>query len=358
MELYIFNKEINFKGIIENYFSLRWVRRYHKSGEFELHANLNKETLDLLKIGNIVYKKDDLEGGVIEHLHLKLDETGKEVIVVTGKFLTGLLSRRIIWKTENIKSSAEVAIRTLIENNVINPTNTERKIDLVELGQLHMLSGEMNYQVSYNNLLDELERINLSSDLGIRSILDVKNKKIRIESYRGVDRTANQSIEPPALFSREFENVLSQEYINSALNYKNIALVGGEGEGSLRTFVTEGFGSGIDRYEVFIDSKDIQREEMTESEYTNKLIENGKLKLSEFQFVKSFDSKINLKGNLEYKKDFDVGDKVTFISKTWNVMVDSRITEVEEIYEENGTSINAVFGNEMPTLIEKIRAVI
>lgn len=358
MELYVFDKDINFKGILENQFSFRWVRRYSKSGEFELHITLNSYTLDLLKIDNIIFKNDDKEAGIIQHKHLKIDESGKEVLVVQGKFLTGLLSKRIIWKTENFNSTVEVAIRTLVNNNIVNPTDIERKIGLMQLGPLNNIPGNIKYQVSYNNLLNEVEKLANANDLGIRTTLDVGNKKMLFEVYKGVDKTTSQSIEAPALFSREFENVLNQEYIQSNVNYKNIALVGGEGEGIERTFVTVGSGIGLDRDEVFVDSKDIQKEESTVVDYENKLLESGKIKLSEFQKVVSFDSKINLLSNLEYKKDFDLGDKVTFISKAWNITVDSRITEIEEVYEENGKSINVVFGNEMPTLLEKIKAVI
>src|SRR5665648_504005 len=63
MELYIFDASLNFVGLLDNFISLQWTRRYAKYGEFELHCSLNPENLALLVRGNIVWKKDDPEAG-------------------------------------------------------------------------------------------------------------------------------------------------------------------------------------------------------------------------------------------------------------------------------------------------------
>ncbi len=57
MELYIFNRDLELIGILDTFTSLRWIRRYFKSGEFELHCALDSNTLELLKRDNVVYKK-------------------------------------------------------------------------------------------------------------------------------------------------------------------------------------------------------------------------------------------------------------------------------------------------------------
>ena len=148
MELYIFDRNIEFKGIVENYHSLRWVRKYHKSGEFELHCSLTTETLNLLKRGNLIRKKRDLEAGYIQYRNLMQDTEGKEILIVKGKFLTGYLGNRIIWGIENINSTAELAMRDLVNKNAINPINPDRKIELLCLGELKNYTQNVNYQVS------------------------------------------------------------------------------------------------------------------------------------------------------------------------------------------------------------------
>lgn len=366
MELYIFDKDLNFQGILENYSSLIWRRKYSKCGEYELHCSLTMETLNLLKKGNIIWKKDDLEAAYIEYRNLRQDREGKEVLAIKGKFLTGYLGRRIVWGTENLNMTSELAVRELINKNAIDPTNIDRKIELVALGEVKGYTQETNIQTSYKNLLETVEEIANTSELGIRTLLDIENKQMLFDIYEGLNRTANNGINDPAIFSQEFENILEQEYTDSLTNYRNTVLVAGEGEGSEREFISLENGQGLDRYEMFVDARDLQSTKTVNEEeipipiqeYRKMLEDRGVSKLSEHKEIETFDNKVNLNSNLVYKEDFDLGDVVTCTSKKWGITIDTRITEIEEVYEESGKQINVVFGNEIPTLIDKIRQVI
>ena len=383
MELYIFDRELNFKGILESYSSFIWRRKYSKCGDFELHCSLTPDTLNLLKKGNVIWKKDDDEAAYIEYRNLKQDTEGKETLVVKGKFLTGYLGRRIIWGIEKIKTTPELAMRYLIDKHCINPDNPDRIIPYLKLNQLKGIPDDFYYlsanqttwepvamnlpeiekQTSYKNLLEEVESIATTNKLGIRTLLDIQNKQMLFDVYQGLDRTAEQSENAPAIFSREFENVLEQEYTDSLNNFRNTVLVAGEGEGSSRELVAIEDGQGLDRYELFVDARDLQGKDENDNtipiaEY-RKLLENRGLEsLAEYTDIQTFESKINVKSNLTYKEDFDLGDIVTCTSKKWGVTIDTRITEIEEVYEESGKKINVTFGNEIPTLIDKIRQVI
>ncbi len=363
MDLYIFDRDISRRGLLDNYFSLRWTRRYHRAGEFELHAALTDETLGLLHRENIVWKRDDLEAGYIEHRELKQDSQGQEVIVVRGKFLTGYLARRIVWGIENWNMSPEKIIRVLIERNCIAPDNPSRAFPMFGLGDLKDIPGSLRVQIGYKNLLEAVEGVAVSGGLGIRTLLDAQNKELVFDIYRGLDRTAGQSENPPAIFSREFENVFEQEYIDSLSSYRNLALVAGEGEGTDRELVTVGEGEGLDRHELYVDARDLRSvgeddEPIPVEEYTELLAGRGASKLGECKEIQTFDSKVNLTGNLRDKEDFDLGDIVTVTSKRWGVTVDARITEIEEVYEPGGREIYCTFGSAVPTLIDKIRQVI
>ncbi|MCQ4921566.1 siphovirus ReqiPepy6 Gp37-like family protein [Tissierella carlieri] len=358
MELYIFDRDLNFKGLLDNYFSFRWVRRYYRCGEFELHCGLTPDLLVLLQRGSIVWKKDDLEAGYIEYRNISQDIEGKEVLIAKGKFLTGYLNRRIIWGTKKLNTTSELAIRELINKNCINPTNLDRKVNRFTLGEIKNYTQNINYQVSYKNLLEEIESIAATSGLGFRILIDVANKLIVFDIYEGLNRTADQTVNSPAIFSKEFENVLEQEYTDNISNYRNVALIAGEGEGAARQLATIGQGSGLDRFELFVDARDLQKDNRTTQQYTELLENRGNTKLTEHKEIRAFDSKINQKSNLIYKEDFDLGDIVTCTSKKWGLTIDTRITEIEEIYESNGFNINMVFGNNMPTLIDKIKQVV
>ena len=114
---------------------------------------------------------------------------------------------------------------------------------------------------------------------------------------------------------------------------------------------------------MFVDARDLQSTKTVNeedvpipiSEYREMLEDRGRSKLSEHKEIQTFDSKVNLNSNLEYGSDFNLGDIVTCTSKKWGITIDTRITEIEEVYESTGRQINIVFGNNIPTLIDVIK---
>ena len=360
MELKIFNRDLEFIGIIEGFTSLRWVRRYYKSGEFELHCPLTIDTLKFLKKENIIYKGSN-EAAYIAHRTLGLDSNGNETLIVKGFLLTNYLNRRINWGRLMINDTAEMVMRKLVDTNAINPVDSKRSIPFLKLGELEGFPDRIDYQNSYGNLMDCLELIAKSVEYGFGIFIDVENKCMTFEVYQGKDRSVNQRDNPPCIFSREFENIYSQTYTDSNDNYRNTCLIGGAGEDDARKLTEISQGGGLNRYELFVDARDLSdidenEQEIPWNQYESLLIQRGNEKLAEYKEVKSFDSKINVRGSLSYKEDYDLGDIVTCHDKKWGITIDTRITEVEEVYEGNKMDVTVTFGNSVPTLIDKIKA--
>lgn len=61
-------------------------------------------------------------------------------------------------------------------------------------------------------------------------------------------------------------------------------------------------------------------------------------------------------GRSNMKRTGIVGDIVTVQNKDWNITMDTRVTEVEEIYEVSGFKLNVIFGNNIPTLTQKLKS--
>ncbi|WP_411680418.1 siphovirus ReqiPepy6 Gp37-like family protein [Clostridium thailandense] len=374
MDLYVFDRELNFIGIVDIFSSLRWIRRHYKYGEFELQCALNSENLYLLQRENIIWKNDDLEAGYIEYRNLKQDQDGKEVLIVKGKFLTGYLNRRIILGQEILQDTAENVMRALVNKNCINSSDSNRIIPNLVLGDLKNYSSSISYQTNYKNLLDELEILGNANELGYRVKFDIQNKKLVFDIYKGLDKSVDQSINSPSIFAKEFENILEQEFTESINNYKNFGYV----EGVNRVALV-GIEAGLSRYETYIDGKSVEstRKQIAfvkddngdyqviqydapipDDEYLPMLREKGKSDLAGMCEVKTFDSKINVNSSSKYKVDFDLGDIVTCISKKWELTINTKITEIEEVYEEKGLGVNVTFGNNIPTLIDKIKQIV
>lgn len=344
MQLYIYNSNRELTGIVESFEYLRWTRRYSQCGSFELKAIATPENTALLKEGNIIWKNDDEEAGIIEHL--ELSQTEHEIITASGRFATSFLSRRIVWGTEKLSGDLSDCVEQLIENNLINPTDVARQITGISFSSPN-LGVPISTQISFRNLMDTVTELCNTSGIGIKTVLNPATGIFTVTLYNGADSQA--------VFSKEYENLIEQIYTESAADYANTALIGGEGEGADRTFVAITSGSGETRREVFVDAKDLRAEDFG-ADYTGALTFRGQSKLSEQAIRYSFDTSVNPHGNLTYKIDFDLGQTVKVISKAWGVSMTTRITEVEETYDAVGQSISVVFGKAELTIAQKIRS--
>ena len=338
MELYIYNSDRELTGIVESFEYLRWTRRYSQCGSFELRAIATPENTALLQEGNFIWKNDDEEAGIIEHLEMVQAE--QEIITASGRFATSFLSRRIVWQTEVLSGDLSACVEQLLNNNLISPTDTARQIDGIVFSAPN-LSVPVSTQISYRGLMDVV------TELCIKTVFTPATHLFTVTLYKGADSQA--------VFSKEYENLTEQSYTESAADYANTALIGGEGEGESRTFVAITSGSGETRREIFVDAKDLQAADFGTG-YTDALIFRGQSKLSEQGILYSFDTSVNPHGNLTYKTDFDLGQTVKVISKAWGVSMTTRITEIEETYDADGLSISVVFGKAELTIAQKIRS--
>ena len=379
MQLYVLDNNFKVLGIIDNYECLVWQRNYYKPSTFSMQIIPSFEQFKLLKKGNILLKKDNTkEAMYIDHRELEENEEGIEVLVVSGYSLSQWLDRRITLHKQLENGNAETVIRNYVDINCINTKEANRKFPNFIQGINNNLGQEVDYNSHYKPLLEEIESIATTNELGYRIDLDLPSKQYIFEVYQGLDRTVNQDLNSRAIFSTEFENVSNQKYIDSDNNYRNMVLVAGAGEDENRKTLALGSdNSSFDRYELFVDARDISDKEsktrMVTDELTgekieetyeveipletyNKLLEaRAKDKLSECTKVETFDCIISNTNNLIYRVDFDLGDKVSIINKKWGLMLNERIVSITETYDNEGLNIDIEIGSNIPTLIEKIK---
>lgn len=343
MNLYVFDGDRNLAGIVESFEYLRWTRRYSSCGAFELKAIATPENTALLQIGNYLWKNDDEEAGIIEHL--ELSQVDKDTITASGRFATSLLARRIIWGTETLNGSLSTCIQTLLNHHVISPTDTSRRIDFISCSNA-VVSASVSTQISYKNLMDAVTELCGAADAGMKTVFSSASKTFTFTPYIGA---ASQ-----AVFAHEYENLTEQTYTQNSAGYANTALVGGEGDGADRVMVTIVSGTKENRREIFVDAKDLRSQDF--GSYSAALTFRGQSKLSDQAMALSYDVEINTHGNLDYKIDYDIGQTVQVLSRKWGVSMSARITEIEESYDTNGRSLNVTLGKSTPTLSQSMKS--
>lgn len=146
----------------------------------------------------------------------------------------------------------------------------------------------------------------------------------------------------------EFSALHGLHVQNQQANYKNYAIVCGAGEGLDRTIVEVDRTSGEDRRELLVDARDLSQGEQTEDEYKAILTQRGHDKLDEHNRIQSFEAGIKSSSQFRYTEDWNLGDIVTGRQTEWGVSMDQRVTEVEEIYENDTMTVVPTLGTPAP----------
>lgn len=329
----IYTPELVRIGVIEKYSSMQWLRRYTTAGQFELHCPYNV----LLAPENII--RNGSEAGIIESVFITSTQEEGVMAEVHGRLMLGLLARRIIWGLAAYSATAENVIRQIVTDN----TAGDRSLGIT-VAAAQGYTGNIDYQNSYGNLLEEVSAIAEFAGLGLN--VSFPDKVFSV--YKGLDRTSFQSINSRAIFSQQFENVLTSEYAYDKKEYKNVALIAGQGEGEVRLTNTVGTATGLDRHESYVDARDIgpgtTEDPIDQPTQLLMLAQRGNEKLAESKISEAFTGTVDPAGNLKYKTDYDLGDIVEV--RDLGIIAQPKITEIKEIYENGGMTLELTFGYE------------
>ena len=349
----ILSPGLDLLGEVDNYLSLTFSRCYHAPGDFQLVANRKVQNAGQLAINNVIMVgADKHKTAIIRHKEIKTGERGEEILTIKGYELGTILRQRItippVGQSHDIQeANAETVMKAYVRRNCLDIPRMEFPFLVINDDQQR---GEMiKWQTRYKNLADELEQISTLTGLGWYIYPDFSSGSWIFDVYNGRNFTAGQNINPPVIFSPEFDNIKSQEYIDSLIGYGTYAIVAGQDEGADREVIMLGSdATGLDRHVIFVDARDVQD--------VDDLPARGEAKLAEHQRVVSFQAEVLTQGPFQYGVDWDVGDIVTIQNKDWNLTMDTRIIEVMEIYEPSGFRLNVVFGNSLPTLSQKLKS--
>lgn len=355
MEVRVYNPQLQLMGVVEDFISLLWNRKYNTAGDFELYVPITSDNVRYFVRGNIVAYLGAAEAGVIESLEAQQDNK-KNQMIIKGRFLESYLDRRLIYTgdptqkvshTVNYSGNTETAMRSLITNAAAIP--------LLELGEIKGFTDTITFQATFQNLLKYESKLAQSASLGFRCIPDFVNKKIIFDIYKGLDHSESQSDRVRVTFSDSYNNIDSADYTENDQLLRTVCFVGGQGEGAEREWVIAGDNAltGLERREVRLDATDVSPDDLTTEQYREKLAERGRSLLEDDDIlVKSFECQTIPDGNFIYKEHYDIGDIVTIKKESWNISVDLRITAITETYEHGKAEINPTFGNPLPDTID------
>jgi hypothetical protein len=317
--------------IVRNYISLKWVRRYNRSGEFTLTLPNTPENLALAQAGFIVAKDNDDEAGFIE------DVVIGDQIELKGAFISKMLSFRVVNFTREHLVNLQTTANQLIVEHYIN-TSSDRVIPGFRIG---------NYSISTQFVLARIENGNLeewleNQDIGFKVAFLPEEEAFEFSLYDG--RLA------AAEFCENFRNITDQQYFHQTAQARNVVIVEGQPftndftDEQIRNLITIGSAQGLSRREAYARA--------------------GRFPMSDFghQFLRQKEPVMSLDVKIvdpytpfEYMADYDIGDIVTIISESKGVSITQNIMEISEYYDKTGFHIYAIFGRVPRNLLMELR---
>lgn len=284
MDLWVLDENLDAVNILDTYKSLIWTDRFYEYGDFEITMPMNMTILDTVKQDRYLWRKDSEHVMIIEKILIEEDAEDGDVLTITGRSLESILDRRVIWGLKNLSGNLQNGIEELLNDCIIDPSKLERKIDnfiFEETADPSITALTIEAQYTGDNLYDVVKALCEERGVGFRVRLN-DQKQFVFSLYSGADRSYDQFANPSVIFSPKFDNITDASYMESKSSFKNVTLVGGEGEGSARRYTAVGNTSGLERRELFTDARDISSdisEDITESfdftQYTSQVFNNN-----------------------------------------------------------------------------------
>lgn len=357
-------------GEVNKYTSLIWPDKYNGYTTFELNAPVTPENKNLIKKGHIIWCGGD-NACVIEIIQSDTNENGQKTYKIKGRTLEMLLTTRIIWGTYNcVNKHSSTAMYEIVDKQCVNPSDSFRKIPFLECAKDEQLGKVISFQKTGGEVYDAIEGIATDAELGFDVLFRPREKKLIFKVTEGVDRTVfpvSGDASNLVIFSTDLEDILSSSYYTNDQDVKTLAYVAGEGEGVDRTYIISGNAAtkGLLRREMYVDARDLQSEvsgdngttvTINPDDYRDMLNDRGTEKLAEQITAESFEAKMRVVGNIQYKYgiDYNKGDKVIVQDVELGVQVVGKVTEVSENYDDEYELI-ITFGYSYPTLIQKVK---
>lgn len=368
----IFDENFVKIGLLDNYNYCQYKEDLYESGTFTIRCPSTKKNIDLLKQNRIVWLENDV-AGIVQYIHIR-DAEKEDVIEVSGSLLKVLLDWRYIYPIFNAENKyAENIMEEVVDKNCINTSKIERRYNSLIIDKVNpnIEYGKISKQKTGGSVLEFLSEFGKAVNLGSKVGFYPREKKYKFKVIQGIDRTLNNPYNNKrVIFSEEMNNIVSATYVNNQQDYRNSVIVDGEEKDgkrrSLEVFVDGEELAGFYRRELYVDARDIQSEitdsdgnekTLSENEYNALLNTRGVEKLGECEKEECIESKVrsDIGSNYAYRRDYNLGDKVTVVKESLGYYSDAIISSVTVTQDKNTYTIEPIFGNAIPTLYSKLK---
>lgn len=229
MQIYILDKEYNLLAAIDEQEDIVFNKRFNDVGYCALKVACDAEMLELLKAGHYIFRFDD--DMICRIVKPQIDTNGEQgdYLTVDAEDMNNILAGRIVrWE---VAYSGTVAgfIKRLIVENVINPKQSQRRIENFDFDDSNFAEFTKKINVPKGTATQDLLQLVVATcktySYGFRVSLDIETRRLVFRLIRGKNKATMDSDEYVE-FSPNFANIISSHYAEDESNYKNVVYVG------------------------------------------------------------------------------------------------------------------------------------
>lgn len=342
----LYNSDFVRIRMIRDFKEFLWVNKYNDKGYFELVLPMSLELFSAIYSAAYIYYDEDTNYMIVEEYSIVTDSQNGDTIHIKGSSLLSILQKRVIESQITVKGEIQAIIKSLIDSNIINPSNTKRKIPNFVMDvnpEITALKFEIDTQFAGKTLYEIISTICVAFVIGFKIDLD-DNSIMHFRLYVGQDRTYDQDKNPTVVFSDGFKNLHNTEYVENITEYANVAIVGSSGEPEDKIFNHvcvdyDNEPSGLSRTEVYVEAADISQKtadgDLTVEQVGVQLYIRGIEELINRSMTTAISGEVDYMGVFKYGRDYFLGDVIQIENK-YGITAKARVVEYIQSEDTSG----------------------
>ena len=334
----------NFVFATPDIVSYEYTKKWCGTGSFSMTLPLDAALLKKLSINYIINYDNDW-------LFIQNISYNNTQIILSGTDLNGWFDMRITVFGETqvagadgydvVKGTTGECVNHYLENNIINPVDSERAIPLVIANTVTGIKDD-SYMARLKRLSEEVIDLCNNAGIGYEIKSNMTGDSYRFYTKETVDRSANQNINPRVVLSRKWGNVLDATFEHSVDNCINAIYATGANV-TQTVYRDSSIPTGVFRRETAID---------VSVDTVADIKQYALYQMQENIEIHSYELSTN--AVQQYGVKFNLGDKVTVKDDLTNNMFTEIITEVTKRYSRNENKISLSLGKQKPKLLNRI----
>lgn len=395
MEPCIMNRQFLKQEVIDDFNSMIWTERFYGDSDFELIVPLNRENINKLREGTFVCIDESDEPMIIETVSVEnnqLKVIGNSItlwlnnrFIRTGVTDPGPNHRKKVWKFKNVKAGQ--VMWTIVKEMCTSQSqylngpktlgigSTTREQELIVPGlTLDNFDNTgktiAKLAVPFGPVYDALRQIGVTYKVGMQIRLlhaDESSYSLGFRTYKGVDRTTKQTVNPIVRFSAQVDSFSDLKELRSLAMYKTLVYSFASGLekidtsdpntdpdtwlqrncGVARRTKAEGSFTGFDLRAKLLLVEDIKiKEDLDEedpestlagkrTELENILDNRAERELKANPFISTVDGQVAATNMFRCGVDYNLGDIIEVEGLTGSIEI-SRVTEYIRAHDASG----------------------